>query len=367
MKLNVNEIIVKKRVRQDLGDMQTLMDSIEEIGLLHPVVVYEKGDEPFLLAGRRRLEAFKKLGRTTVPVTVVKLDDILKAELHENTVRKDFTFSEMCVIDDRFGPEIEKEAKQRMSEGGRGGKLPPLEKPFKVREKMGSYLGFSGKTYEKFQDIKQAVKDHAGFIDIPDRIDKGMSIEYAHKMIINVEQAQSPTPDLPKGQYELVYIDPPWHYDLQLTGAPPYKTMTLEEMKEEIKIPSATNCVLFMWVTNPKLEEALELIRHWGFQYKTNIAWVKKKNDKLQVGTGYYVKGSHELLLIAVKGSPGVPPEASRIPSVVFAERTKTHSEKPKVFYEIIEKMYPAKRKIEMFARNKRKGWKAWGDSVDEQ
>ena len=56
------------------------------------------------------------------------------------------------------------------------------------------------------------------------------------------------------------------------------------------------------------------------------------------------------------------PPEAVRIPSVVFAERTTKHSEKPKIFYEIIEKYYPVKNKIEMFARNKRDGWTSWGD-----
>ena len=362
MLVKTEEIKIEKRVRKDLGDLKGLMESITEIGLLHPIVCYRdmKSNTIKLLAGRRRLEAHKKLGKTEIKVNLVTMDDVLKAELHENTIRKAFTFSEMCEIDDVMSPKIKEDAEKRMKAG------KPLPKLGKGRsgDKMGDYFGMSHGTYDKFRKIKGATKTKK-FSDIADRIDDGMSIDYAYKMVTTTEKAETPTPNLPKGVFELIYLDLPWHYDLQLTGAPPYKTMRLEEMKEEIKPPTAKDCIMFMWVTNPKLEEGLELLKYWGFTYKTKMAWIKWKNEKLQVGTGYYVKGADEMLLIAIKGSPGVPPESARPPSVVFAERTKKHSEKPKIFYEIIEKMYPARKKLEMFARNKRDGWTSWGDQVE--
>ena len=288
-----------------------------------------------------------------------------RIEIVENCVREDYTFTEMCNTIDEIKPTLEIEAEKRRKAGA---KLAPGKEKFKVRDILASFLKVSHGQVEKIEDIKNAIENNPKkFGYVPDRIENGMSIEYAHKMITTTIKAETPTPDLPKGKFELIYLDPPWKYELELEGSPPYKTMTLEEMKEQIKPPSAKDCVMFMWVTNPKLEEGLVLLKHWGFTYKTNIVWVKQKNGKIQQGTGYYVKGSHELLLIATKGSPGVPPEASRIPSVVFAERTKIHSQKPKIFYEIIEKMYPVKKKIELFSRHKRNDWQSWGDEVDDR
>ena len=77
------------------------------------------------------------------------------------------------------------------------------------------------------------------------------------------------------------------------------------------------------------------MMKFYGIEYKTNIVWAKMKNGKPKAGTGYYVRGAHELLLIGVKGNPGVPFESDRIPSVVFAEPTG-HSSKPFIFIEII-------------------------------
>ena len=294
-----------------------------------------------------------------------ELPEDQQIEVVENTMKKDFTFSEKCAIIDATKPKLKEQATQRQKTG------KPASDSDKGRtdEKISSYLGISRDKYHKILEIKNAVKENPEkFDDIPDRIDNGMSVEYAHKMISNVRKAETPTPNLPDEEYEIIYIDPPWAYDLQLTGSPPYKTMTIEQMKKEIpQLPAHKNSIVFMWVTNPKLAEGLELLNHWNFQYKTNIVWVKQKEGKLQQGTGYYVKGSHELLLIATRGSPGIPPESVRFSSVVFAERTSKHSEKPKIFYEIIEKMYPAKKKIELFSRCKRNDWESWGDEVDDR
>jgi N6-adenosine-specific RNA methylase IME4 len=237
-------------------------------------------------------------------------------------------------------------------------------------EKISEFLGISRDKYHKILNIKEAMElNPKEFSSIPQRIEKGMSIEYANQMVNTAKRIDTATPDLPAEEYEIIVSDPPWKYDVQLEGSPNYKTMSLEEMKKQIpKLPAYKNCILFMWCTNPKMKEALDLIQFYEFEYKTNIVWVKQKEGKLQVGTGHYVKGSHELLLIATKGSPGVPKESVRAPSVVFATRTR-HSEKPRIFSRIIEKYYPNKKKLEMFARKKDSEddgtWSYWGDSVE--
>lgn len=161
------------------------------------------------------------------------------------------------------------------------------------------------------------------------------------------------------GTFSLIYADPPWRYE----HAEPsravennYPTMDLQDIRE-LPVPAEDDAVLFLWATNPKLEEALSVVKAWGFDYRTNMVWVKP-----HIGMGYYVRGQHELLLIARRGDLPVPSEANRPPSVVEAT-VGDHSEKPAVFYEIIERMYPSETRLEMFARETRPGWRAWGNA----
>jgi N6-adenosine-specific RNA methylase IME4 len=164
---------------------------------------------------------------------------------------------------------------------------------------------------------------------------------------------------VPEGKYNVIYIDPPWQYDNSgISGAAEnhYPTMSIEEM-QKIEIPSDENAVMFMWVTNPFIKEAIQLCEYWGFEYKTNIVWVKDI-----AGQGFYVKGQHELLFICVKGNFR-PSDDLYIRSVVQEPRQE-HSQKPIKFYEIIETLYPDGKYLEMFARNKRNKWTSWGNEV---
>jgi len=165
---------------------------------------------------------------------------------------------------------------------------------------------------------------------------------------------------LPKNKFSIIYADPPWQYALDSVRGSVgkhYKTMSFEEILK-MKIPSEENSVLFLWATNPKLKEAIQVLDAWGFEYKTNICWIKDK-----FGTGYWVRGQHELLLIGTKGKVQTPPQHLRFSSVLKAKRTQ-HSKKPEEFYELIEKMFPKHSYLELFARGKRNGWESWGDEV---
>ena len=88
--IRIKDVKIGSRFRKDLGDIDSLVRSINDIGLLHPIVINENHE---LIAGQRRLEAYKKLGHTSIPCRVVNISDIIKGEFQENSVRKDFTFS----------------------------------------------------------------------------------------------------------------------------------------------------------------------------------------------------------------------------------------------------------------------------------
>src|SRR4029453_16730776 len=107
---------------------------------------------------------------------------------------------------------------------------------------------------------------------------------------------------------------------------------------------------LFLWTTNPKLKDALKVMAAWGFTYKTNVAWVKPKT-----GTGYWVRGKHELLLIGTRGHIPAPAPGTQWPSVIGAP-TRGHSVKPEEIYRMIEDYFPNLPKLEMFAREARTG-----------
>ena len=167
-------------------------------------------------------------------------------------------------------------------------------------------------------------------------------------------------------RYAVIYADPPWHFEvyneesgIEHAAANHYSTMSLDEIRA-LPIPSlaSPDAALFMWTTVPHLRESFQVLDAWGFEYKTNIVWVKDK-----IGLGYFVRNQHELLLVATRGDMPSPSPANRPPSVISAPR-REHSRKPDEAYEIIERMYPTLPKIELFARQTRSGWAAWGNEV---
>lgn len=167
------------------------------------------------------------------------------------------------------------------------------------------------------------------------------------------------------GQYPIILADPPWRYDFSKDDADEienhYPTMSLDEICALPVAASAfDDCVLFMWATSPKLEEAFKVINAWGFQYRTCAIW-----DKEWIGPGYYFRQRHELLLVATRGAVPVPPPNAR-PDSVFTEKRTAHSKKPDVSYQLIESMYPNLPKLELFSRTPREGWTAWGNQAQE-
>ena len=106
---------------------------------------------------------------------------------------------------------------------------------------------------------------------------------------------------LPEGEFDLIYADPPWQYEKGSVSKSRrienhYPTIPFEEIKE-LKIPAAKNSILYLWATAPKLPEALEVMKAWGFTYRTCSIW-----DNIFLGMGFWLRIHHEVLLVGIKG-----------------------------------------------------------------
>lgn len=172
--LPIDKIIVGRRHRRDLGNLDGLKASIQDLGLLQPVVITSKGE---LIAGRRRLEACKALGWKTIPIHVVSLKEIARGEHDENVHRKDFLPTELVAIRRALEPEERKAAKTRIREGGRrggqgSGKLPEASTGTS-RDKIAQALGIGGRTLDKATAVVEAAEqDPERYGDLPGEMDE---------------------------------------------------------------------------------------------------------------------------------------------------------------------------------------------------
>lgn len=222
---------------------------------------------------------------------------------------------------------------------------------------------------EKFEEKIQEIKETPGaelttqaLLNVAKEDKKQKKREERIAKVVSISEASAGSLSS-VGQFPVVYADPPWRYDFSVDEADEienhYPTMTLEEICAlPVGTAATDDCVLLLWATSPKLEEAFAVINAWGFTYRTCAVW-----DKEWIGPGYYFRQRHELLLVATKGSLPVPLPSNR-PDSIFAERRTKHSKKPKIAYELIEQMYPELPKLELFSRNPREGWTAWGNEV---
>lgn len=208
---------------------------------------------------------------------------------------------------------------------------------------------------------------------------------------------------LPDKRYGVIYADPEWRFEpysretgMDRAADNHYPTSTLVElMRRDVRSIAADDSVLFLWATVPMLIEAICVMDAWGFalinrdpetgflmpdkrdgRYVSHVGWRKadiesrgenpEKVDRgrystgLVLGTGYWFRNAHELLLVGVRGNVPAPAMGNQFPSMIDAAPLR-HSQKPERFHELIEAYFPALPKIELNARARRDGWDAWG------
>ena len=173
--------------------------------------------------------------------------------------------------------------------------------------------------------------------------------------------------ELPGGaRYGLIYADSPYRFEprSRITGQDRaadnhYLTMPLDAIRRlPIGDIAARDSVLALWATGPMLPQALDVMAAWGFGYKSQMVWTKDR-----VGTGYWWRSQHELLLIGTRGRPPAPAPGTQFPSILSAPRRR-HSEKPEEAAARLEAYFPSLPRIELFARTARPSWARWGNEA---
>jgi N6-adenosine-specific RNA methylase IME4 len=336
-------------------EFAALCADIAKRGLLEPIVAYEG----MVLDGRHRYQACVETG-VEPRFREYDGDDPVGYVVSSNVHRRHLSPSQKAVV------ALEVEKAYAVGQGARTDLSQSWEKsaPVHAAEKAAESIGVS-KGY--VADAKLIERDgpdllpqvSLGLLTIPEA---KRTIRQREKAVLVAEiAAREPAPIQSVGPFPVLYADPPWRYEYSESSTREvennYPTMSLDEIKA-LNVPACDDAVLFLWATSPKLEEALEVLNAWGFAYRTCMVWAKDK-----IGMGYYARQRHELLLIGKRGNLPVPDPEDRPDSVVMAPRTE-HSEKPEVFYEIIERMYPTQERVELFARHERNGWAAWGNQA---
>jgi len=166
--------------------------------------------------------------------------------------------------------------------------------------------------------------------------------------------------------YEVIVADPPWRFRTwgehnQAKSAS--KHYDLMQTNDIAALPVGSlaqrDCIMLLWATGAMLPQAFDCMKAWGFTYKSMMVWRKTTpNGKVRVGTGYWARSMHEQILI---GSIGKPPKFSAFPSL-FDGIAREHSRKPDEFYTLVEKHTAGLRRADLFSRQNRAGWDAFGD-----
>jgi N6-adenosine-specific RNA methylase IME4 len=181
-------------------------------------------------------------------------------------------------------------------------------------------------------------------------------------------------------KYQIIYADPPWEYgnwgknsnkgsrkdtfrpEINIDKPLPYSTMTIKEIKSlSVELIADINCDLYIWVTQKYLPEIFGVIKVWGFKYCQTLIWCKKPRG---LGQGGLYCPTTEFLILARKGK--MPTDKRREDSTWWQIKRphNSHSTKPEFFRDLIEKVSNEPR-IELFAREKIKGWDVWGNEVE--
>jgi N6-adenosine-specific RNA methylase IME4 len=356
----LSSIRVGERTRHDLGDIASLARSIEQHGLLHPIVVTETGE---LIAGERRLEAFRLLGRIEIPTRVVDIEHLVFGEQAENINRKDFTPEERVTIGEKIEALLGERRGRPSSEKVEN--FPPLGK---TRDIAAQQAGFrNAKTYEQAKTVCDANRED------PEKFAKPLAdmnrtgrVHGPFKRVKIAKQSaeirREPPPLPGRGPYRVITADPPWPYekrdeDPSHRAVLPYPTMSIAQITAlRIADIAHENCVLWLWTTNAHMRESFCILDNWGFEQKTILTWVKDR-----FGHGDWLRGQTEHALMATRGQPTV--QLTNESTVLFAP-VRAHSQKPDEFYALVERLCPASRYAELFSRHTRPNWDGHGDEA---
>jgi N6-adenosine-specific RNA methylase IME4 len=336
-----------------------LRESIGRRGLQTPI---EIDASETVLDGHQRLRAAHELDLVEVPVRVVETDNQVEYLIEAAIRRRQLSPSQLAALAvelDDYWLELASGRRRQQAnllQSTEGAPLPPRGR---TRERAAYRVGVGARTVQDAATVKEADPElfalvKAGLLPA-NKAARQVRRERQRRALVQA-------PPLPNGPFELICADPPWQLgspDSEKAPENHYPTMPLEEIKA-LALPAAEDAILFLWAVACKLPQALEVMAAWGFEYKTQIVWVKNGP-----GLGSWVRHRHEPLLIGTRGRFS-PPDTSVRPDSVLEAPRRRHSQKPDLLYQTLERAYLECSKLELFARTKRPGWVCWGNEVGE-
>jgi N6-adenosine-specific RNA methylase IME4 len=180
---------------------------------------------------------------------------------------------------------------------------------------------------------------------------------------------------LGQGRFSTILADPPWRFQNRTGKMAPehrrlsrYGTMSMDDiMSLPVSQVARARAHLYLWVPNALIPEGFEVMRRWGFTYKTNIVWYKTRKDGGPDGrgVGFYFRNVTEVILFGIRGVNNRTLDAGRRQTNIIVSRKREHSRKPDEQYRIIERCSPGPY-LEMFARHEREGWTQWGNEAPD-
>lgn len=167
--------------------------------------------------------------------------------------------------------------------------------------------------------------------------------------------------------HQIIVADPPWKFSSNSEKKPGRNAMRHYPCMTDAEIAALpvaewadSAAMLFMWTTAPMLARSLPILDAWGFRYVSQLIW-----DKGRIGTGFWVRNRHEIVLVAKRGKFPCPRPAPFPDSVIVAP-AREHSRKPEALQDRIDEVWPDHRRLEMFARGQRPGWDVFGNETDK-
>jgi len=342
-----------------------LIESIKEIGVQQAIYATE---DNLIISGHRRWRAALEAGVTIIPLIRVRYAhelELRRAIIEHNRYR--VKNGQQLYNEGKELEKIEVERAKERHEATRFGavvqKFAPPEEKGKSRDKVAATIGLgSGFQWDKLDFVAEHKPELLKEIRISRSLDSAFNEVRRENKKHDIENYESQELE---GKYNVFYADPPWIFEnnsssLRNVADNEYPTMTYDELlKLEITPHVLDDAVLFLWSPSAMIHKALHVIEAWGFEFKTSMVWIKNR-----IGTGFFIRGRHEFLLIATKGS--FLPMTSKIPESVITANIEAHSKKPSVVYGLIERMYPSQLYCELFAREKHsEQWYAWGNEIN--
>ena len=400
--ISISMIKVGTRYRKDLGDLKDLIESIQRVGLLHPIVL--KPDHS-LIAGQRRLEACRSLGWELIPARIVDLKDPIIAEHDENIVRKPFLPSEAVAIKRAIEPELKEQAKQRQREAGKlggaisgkgrqkqqGGENFSLPYSPKTRDAVSAVTGVSHPSMHKAEAIVKAAEDDPEKFDhLVQEMDRRGRVDPVYRKLVELQKFEQREPHIPDVKettvtsriapdsvsseaksslpfefalsqkmppfwvgFDVILVNIPWEH----LGKPGYPYVSnLAAGQVPVAVAASDDCIVWLRATNYHMDDAFRCLSDWGFKARTILTWVK--TDALE---GEWLNERTEHYIVATYGNP--PIRRDQLPTTALVAPSKKGSLKPEGFYHLIEQMCQGQLRLEIFCEGPQEGWKSWTPS----